>query len=451
MKQRTSWSVLMICSLVLASCGSAGGSEVTGDEATSTEPDTGSDTEDSPDPDEEEADDSPDLDASLVVWDWTSSEEDWAGYTEQVKADFAEKFPGVDVEIVIQPFDQYYTLLGNAMQTGSGPDVMMFNGGGQILDRTDALLPLNDHVADDLGRLVGLEAFTDEAGQVFGLPINLQGHPVYYNKAIYEAAGLDPETAPATWDDLVSNCETIRDNTDAHCFATGNQEGVAMEFWLSGFGSGYLTPQEYDDWIDGNRDWTSDNLRELFEAWVAFEEAGFNNPGPNSTPMFADIFGLYQAGEAAHIIGLMSGIGHWADFDEFLGPENVGAFLSPVANPNGVPTLAFDGGIGYAVAEWTEHPELAAELVRSFSSSSALQVLFNDAGMFIADTSIEMTGVGPSAVTISEAAASGSPALHVALSSESQEVLGRVGQQLLDGSLTVDEALEQLAASDEAD
>lgn len=442
MLQRILWSILM--ALVIAGC--AGDSDPGTDDAGNGDVGSQEEAPDEAAPDEA----APEEDITLVVWDWTSSEEDWAGYTEAAKADFAGKYPGVEVEIVVQPFDQYYTLLGNAIQTGSGPDVMLFNGGGQILDRTSALLPLNDYVADDLGRLVGLEAFTDDAGQVYGLPINLQGHPVYYNKQIYAAAGLDSETPPATWNDLVSNCEAIRDNTDASCFATGNQEGVAMYFWLSGFGSGYLTPQEYEDWIDGNRDWNSDNLRDLFEQWVAFEEAGFNNAGPNSTPMFADIFGLYQAGEAAHIIGLMSGIGHWADFDEFLGPENVGAFLSPVENPDSVPSLAFDGGIGYAVAEWTEHPEMSAELVRSLSSTSALTVLFNDAGMFIADTTVEMVDVGPSAIIIAEAAEVGQPALHVALSSETVDLLGRVGQQLLDGSITVDEALQQLAESDQA-
>jgi multiple sugar transport system substrate-binding protein len=44
----------------------------------------------------------------------------------------------------------------------------------------------------------------------------------------------------------------------------------------------------------------------------------------------------------------------------------------------------------------------------------------------------------------------GQPALHVALSSETLELLGRLSQQLLSGSVTVDEAMEQLAASDQA-
>ncbi|MBM0202614.1 sugar ABC transporter substrate-binding protein, partial [Micromonospora sp. STR1s_5] len=45
---------------------------------------------------------------------------------------------------------------------------------------------------------------------------------------------------------------------------------------------------------------------------------------------------------------------------------------------------------------------------------------------------------------------SGKPALHVALSSKTLDLMGRLSQQLLSGSITVDEVVKQLAASDQA-
>ncbi|MFD2352981.1 extracellular solute-binding protein [Nonomuraea ferruginea] len=71
----------------------------------------------------------------LVVWDWKSGEPAAAAYVEKAKADFAKRHPGVAVEFVAQPYDQYYTLLGTASQSNKAPDVMLFNGGGQIRDR----------------------------------------------------------------------------------------------------------------------------------------------------------------------------------------------------------------------------------------------------------------------------------------------------------------------------
>jgi multiple sugar transport system substrate-binding protein len=74
--------------------------------------------------------------------------------------DLAKKHPGVTVDFLAQPFERYYTLLGAALQSGKGPDVMLINGGGQIRDRVDALLPWDGYVGDDKQRLAGWDAFT---------------------------------------------------------------------------------------------------------------------------------------------------------------------------------------------------------------------------------------------------------------------------------------------------
>ena len=70
--------------------------------------------------------------------------------------------------------------------------------------------------------------------------MTLQGHPIYYNKAIYKKAGLDPANPATTWDEFVADCAAIA-KAGAKCFALGNKEGVGIQFWLSGLGSGILT------------------------------------------------------------------------------------------------------------------------------------------------------------------------------------------------------------------
>ncbi|MQM27387.1 ABC transporter substrate-binding protein [Glycomyces albidus] len=421
MKRRALWSTALIAPLALYGCGSAAepGSSGGGGEG------------------------------ALVVWDWKSGDATAESYIEAAKADFAERHPDVEVEFVAQPFDQYYNLLGTAIQSGEGPDVMLFNGGGQLRDRADALLPLEDLLAEDMDRLAGWEAFSAD-GHVYAAPVTLQGHPVYYNKALYEQAGLDPEAPPATWDAFLDNCDAIAEATGADCFAMGNKEGYGIQFFLSGLGSGTLTPQEYDDWIAGDRDWNAPGVKRIFELWVETEQAGLNNDGVNSTAMFNDEFALFDAGEAAHVIGLMSDVGHWKEFGEFIGAENVGVMPAPVASPGAAPSLPYDGGIGYGVAEWTDDPELAADLVRSLTSTAALEAFYADAGAIAADTTIDASGAGPAAAAIVAQIPTGKPALHVALSAETLELMGRLSQQLLSGSVTVDDALAQLAESDQA-
>ncbi|QSB12935.1 extracellular solute-binding protein [Natronosporangium hydrolyticum] len=422
MRQKIYGPVVLVAALALTSCGSATGSGTSSGGATDT----------------------------LVVWDWKSGDASAAAYLEQARADFAEQHPDTTVEFVAQPFDQYYTLLGAAIQAGEGPDVIMFNGGGQLRDRTGALVPLDDYVADDQQRLAGWEAFSDD-GEIYAAPVTLQGHPVYYNKGLYEQAGLDPEQPAATWDEFLDNCATIEDATGAHCFAMGNQEGSGIQFFMSGMGPSILTPAEYDAWIEGERDWQAPNVRQIFELWTEVETTGLNNPGVNSTTMFTDMFAIFEAGEAAHVIGLMSDIGHWKDFNEFLGEDAVGVMDPPIVTDGAAPLLPYDGGIGYGVARWTADPALAADLVRSLTSTDALTAFYLESGAIASDTSIDTSGSGAAAGTLVAQLETGKPALHVALSSATQELMGRLSQQLLSDSVTVDEALEQLAASDQAE
>ncbi len=415
-KKRALWPVVLVAALAVAGCGSAGDTNTPADSA-----------------------------GKLVVWDWKSADKTAAGYVEKAKADFARKHPGVTVEFVAQPFDQYYTLLGTAIQAGKGPDVMLFNGGGQLRDRTGALLPLDEFVAQDRQRLAGWEAFTKD-GKSYAAPVTLQGHPIYYNKDLYKKAGIDRPAA--TWSSFVSDCASITKATGATCFALGNKEGAGIQFFLSGLGSGILTPEEHTAWIAGKRDWNSPNVKRVFDLWKEVNDAGLNNKGANSTALFNDAFGLFSSGKAANIIGLMSDIGHWKDFREFLGADNVGVMQAPVVTSGAVPNLAYDGGIGYGIAKWTKDPALAAALVRSLTSTDALHAFYTGAGAIVSDTTVTTSDAGPAVATIVSSLKDGKPALHVALSSKTQDLMGRLSQQILSGSVSVDDALRQLAESD---
>jgi multiple sugar transport system substrate-binding protein len=420
MKQRTLWSAALVVGLALtAGCGSAAGPS----------PSSG------------------DSGGKLVVWDWKSGDAKAAGYVAKAKADFAKNHPGVTVEFVAQPYDQYYPLLGAAIQSGKGPDVVLFNGGGQIRDRADALAPLDSYVAEDKQRLAGWDAFT-KAGKTYAAPVTLQGHPIYYNKTLYEKAGLNPEAPARTWDDFVRDCGVISQKTGAKCLALGNKEGYGIQFFLSAMGSATLTPQEYDDWIAGKRNWSSPDVKRVFELWKQANDAGLNNDGANSTAMFNDAFAVFQSSKAANVIGLMSDVGHWKDFAEFLGADKIGVMDAPVVNPAAKPGLPFDGGIGYGVAKWTKDPKLAADLVRSLTSTDALKAFYADGGAIASDTTIDVSQGGPAVKTIVSEVKTGKPALHVALSAKTLDLMGRLSQQLLSGSVTVDEVVQQLAASD---
>ncbi|TWD81719.1 multiple sugar transport system substrate-binding protein [Kribbella amoyensis] len=384
----------------------------------------------------------------LVVWDWHSGDAKTKAYYDKAKTDFEGKHPGVEVEFVAQPYDQYYTLLGTAIQAGKGPDLAMFNGGAQLRERAASLIPLDEKTKDLSERLTGWDAFKDK-GTTYAVPITLQGFPFYYNKSVYKKAGLDPEKPPASLAELKADCAAIKKAGTA-CFNLGNKEGLGIEFFLSGFAPGVFSPQQYDAWLAGKRDWSSPEVKQIFQLWKSSNDEGWYNQGVNSTAMFMDQFTMFSGGKGGNVIGLISDTAHWKDFDEFLGPD-LGVYQPPVLNPaNATKTyLPAEGGIGYGVMKWTKNQELAVDLVKSLASTDALKLFYGNAGAIAADTTIDTSDATvPAVKSIVSWLPDSKPLLHTALSAKTLDLIHRLSQQLINGDVTVDQALTQLAASD---
>ncbi|UNK70525.1 extracellular solute-binding protein [Microbacterium sp. H1-D42] len=381
----------------------------------------------------------------LVVWNWGEADAAATAYYDDITAAFKKVRPDVEVEIVHQPFDQYYTLLGSAVEAGTGPDVALFNGGTQLKSRTDMLVPITSEMADLEDTLAGWPAFQAD-GETYSAPMFLQGFPIYYNKALFDSAGLDADTPPASWDELTAACSAVLDKTDASCFALGNKEGLGIEFFLSGFGSGIFTPDEYDAWIDGKHDWTSAHAKQVLQLWADSAADGWYNDGANSTAMFNDSFDLFSAGKAAMVIGLMSDTAHWKQFDEFLGADL--GFMMPVAvNDGATVALPAEGGIGYGVLN-EKKKDLAVDWIKATVDKDALSNYSLAGGQIASDTTVELdTDIAAANDIVAELGGS-KPLLHTALDAETLDLLHRLGQQLIGGEVTVDEAAEQLAASE---
>jgi multiple sugar transport system substrate-binding protein len=119
------------------------------------------------------------------------------------------------VNLLIVPWEQYYTKLTVSLASGTAPDLAIahshrvagFVGQG-------ALAPFSD---DDLAE-VGIEAgdFVPalwDAGEIEGaryaIPIDAFPRHTYYNKKLFREAGLDPESPPETGEELRAAAEAI--------------------------------------------------------------------------------------------------------------------------------------------------------------------------------------------------------------------------------------------------
>ncbi|HEV7292263.1 MAG TPA: sn-glycerol-3-phosphate ABC transporter substrate-binding protein UgpB, partial [Devosia sp.] len=72
--------------------------------------------------------------------------------------------------------------------------------------------------------------YSDTEGNILSMPFNSSTPIMYYNKDVFEAAGLDPETPPQTWAELEEMSRTIMETGAAPCgFTTGWVSWVQLE------------------------------------------------------------------------------------------------------------------------------------------------------------------------------------------------------------------------------
>jgi sn-glycerol 3-phosphate transport system substrate-binding protein len=105
-------------------------------------------------------------------------------------------------------------------------------GTGTMMAAKGAVYPVYQLMADQgqpwepasfLAPVVGY--YSDPEGNILSLPFNSSTPIMYYNKAVFEKAGLDPNVAPRTWAEMESFARQIKSSGAANC-------GITTE-WMS--------------------------------------------------------------------------------------------------------------------------------------------------------------------------------------------------------------------------
>jgi sn-glycerol 3-phosphate transport system substrate-binding protein len=113
-----------------------------------------------------------------------------------------------------------------AFRAGEAPHILqVFEvGTGTFMTAGEAIYPVHQLMADH-GRPFDPAAFlpavtgyySDPNGNMLSFPFNSSSVILYYNKDIFTRAGLDPNVAPATWDDVAAAGQQIVASGAAAC------------------------------------------------------------------------------------------------------------------------------------------------------------------------------------------------------------------------------------------
>lgn len=126
-----------------------------------------------------------------------------------------------------------------AFRANEQPDIVqVFEvGTGTMMAAKGAIYPVYELMKDAgeafdqssyLPAVVGY--YTDTDGNMLSLPFNSSTPILYYNKSVFEKAGLDPQTPPKTWQDVEDFSKKIMASGAAKCgFTTGWISWVQLE------------------------------------------------------------------------------------------------------------------------------------------------------------------------------------------------------------------------------
>ncbi|WP_192181916.1 ABC transporter substrate-binding protein [Mesorhizobium amorphae] len=132
-------------------------------------------------------------------------------YFENVKKDFEAANPGITVKFEIVPWDVLLQKLTTDITAGTNADLSII-GTRWLIDfvQQDVAEPLDSYITPDFkGRFI--DTFLSPSimeGKTYGLPIAASARALYYNKELFEKAGI--AQPPATWTELQEDARKIK-------------------------------------------------------------------------------------------------------------------------------------------------------------------------------------------------------------------------------------------------
>jgi len=178
---------------------------------------------------------------------------------------YHEKNPDVTIELKGYDPTDYNTLVTADLAAGSGPDIITqkevkylptFAEGGQLLDLSDVKLP--DGIS-------GAKSYQVDGTQ-YAVPYRNDSWVLYYNKALFDQAGVDYPDGSWTWDDYSDAAAAL---TDGLAAAGSAAKGAYLHNWQSTV-QGFANAQSDGDILKGKYEY----MEPFYDNVLALQDAG---------------------------------------------------------------------------------------------------------------------------------------------------------------------------------
>jgi raffinose/stachyose/melibiose transport system substrate-binding protein len=136
---------------------------------------------------------------------------------EDIAADYEAEHPDVDIQLQFLENEAFKAKLPTLLQSDAAPDFFYSWGGGVLRQQaeTGALMDLSEAINADGGawaksyKPAALNGLTYD-GKTWAVPYRMGTVAFFYNKALFEKAGLEAESIK-TWDDFLGAVKTLKE------------------------------------------------------------------------------------------------------------------------------------------------------------------------------------------------------------------------------------------------
>lgn len=224
-----------------------------------------------------------------------------APFWKQTIADFEKANSGVKVNLQVVGWQQMHDTTAQRISAGTLPDVV--NTASIWLPewvQSKAIAPVTSAILPDSVSSRIVPTFIKNGGayqgQTWGIPFAAAARAMFYNKTLFKHAGLDPNTPPATWSDLLAQTKQIKQRTGAYGYAFDGKGVQAFRYF------GFFL------WNNGGDFFTSDgkaafNSPQGVQAMQFLVELANSGAVPNPTAeAIEDLEPLFTAGKIGMLI-----------------------------------------------------------------------------------------------------------------------------------------------------
>ena len=308
-----------------------------------------------------------DVTIRVALWDYSNTE-----YYKTMINGFKEANPGIDVEVIEFSAAEYSDTIVVKMAAEEDYDVIFMKGLPEMaaLINGGRLMPLDDLAEGyDFAPYGGTEQSLVVDGQLFGLPFRKDNNLIFYNKDLFDAAGVDYPQDGMTFDEYVELAKTMTSGEGAD-----KVYGTHVHTWASNV---YQYPRFAEEYVYNDAS-TWDALIPYYEAILELQEEGCVQNYGSLKSGNIHYSGVFYKQEAA-----MMQIGTWyinmllenvPKEDEGITSFNWGVCSMP--NNYGITTENVVGGITpVAIGAYSKHPAEAWAFLTYITGAEGAQIL----------------------------------------------------------------------------